>query len=518
MILLDGYTLTTKQLFALSFGEEKVGVAPKIMEKVKGSNEFLTSINSRYNIYGVNTGLGPMAQFSVSDEKLIDLQYNLIRSHNTGYPAYLGLPECKSVFISRLNTLVRGHSAVSEEMILHMIQMYNKGIVPCVPFHGGVGASGDLVQLAHVAAAIIGEGMSYADGQLLPTAEAFGMKGLQGIKLSLREGLALMNGTSAMTGIAALNISFAKTALEWMLIFSVMINEVMEAFDDHFSSELNGVKRHRGQQEIALLARQILDGSSLIRSRNNHWKRNNSEDYFKEKIQEYYSLRCIPQILGPVFDTLDFSSKVIEDELNSSSDNPITDLETENIYHGGNFHGDYISLEMDKLKLVMTRLSMLSERQLNYLLNSRLNGKLPSFINLCTLGLNFGLQGMQFTATSTTAENQTLSTSSYIHSIPSNNDNQDIVSMGFNAACIAARIIENTFEVIAIEAVAVLQAVDALDVKEKLSGYNQKVYNELRSIFPIITTDRPTSYEQESLKNYLKENGRDLIRFCDTAK
>ena len=156
---------------------------------------------------------------------------------------------------------------------------------------------------------------------------------------------------------------------------------------------------------------------------------------------------------------------------------------------------------------------MLSERQLNYLLNNRLNGKLPSFINMETLGLNFGLQGLQFTATSTTAENQTLSSSSYIHSISSNNDNQDIVSMGFNAACIAATIIRNTFEVITIEAVAVLQAVDALGLKDRLSDYNLNVYNELRLIFPVITEDRPTSYELEALKNYLIENRRGIITF-----
>ena len=312
MILLDGHSLTSKQLLLLSFSDEKIGIAPQILDKIKESNEFLASANLRFNIYGVNTGLGPMAQFSVSDEKLIDLQYNLIRSHNTGYPAYLGLPECKSVFISRLNSLVRGHSAVSDGLILHMIHMYNEGVVPCVPLHGGVGASGDLVQLAHVAAAVIGEGMSYFDGQIIPTSEAFSAKGIQGIRLSLREGLALINGTSAMTGVAALNISFAKTALEWTLILSVMINEVMEAFDDHFSSQLNGTKRHKGQQEIASLARKILEGSRLMRSRNSHWDKNKSEDYFKEKVQEYYSMRCIPQILGPVYDTIAFSGKVIE--------------------------------------------------------------------------------------------------------------------------------------------------------------------------------------------------------------
>ena len=391
--------------------------------------------------------------------------------------------------------------------------MYNNEIIPCIPLHGGVGASGDLVQLAHLALAVIGEGTVCFKGKQMPSAEAYNASRLQPSKLVLREGLALINGTSAMTGVAALNIVNATAALEWMLIFSVMINEVMEAFDDHLSAELNSVKKHTGQAEIARHAREILKGSQLIRIRNNHWDKEKSDNFFKEKVQEYYSLRCIPQILGPVYDTLLSAADVIENELNSTSDNPIIDYESENIYHGGNFHGDYISLEMDKLKLIMTRLSMLSERQLNYLLNNRLNGKLPSFINLQTLGLNFGLQGLQFTATSTTSENQTLSTSSYIHSISSNHDNQDIVSMGFNSACLAARIVENTFEVIAIEAVAVLQAVDALNVKAKLSDYNLKVYNELRTVFPVITNDRATSHELGALKSHLLKNGKGFIVF-----
>jgi histidine ammonia-lyase len=513
MLLLNGYNLTSKELYNLSISDTKIGISEEASEKVSKSFDFLKSVYSDLNLYGINTGLGPMAQVRISDDKLVELQYNLVRSHTSGFPNYIDIFNCKSVFVTRLNSLIRGHSSVSIDLVNHMVSMYNHEIIPCIPFHGGVGASGDLVQLAHLALAIIGEGTVYFQGQQMPASEAYSATGMQPSNLVLREGLALINGTSAMTGVGALNIVNSTIVLEWMLIFSVMINEVMEAFDDHLSAELNSVKKHIGQIKIAEYAREILKGSKLIRSRNNHWDKEQSENFFKEKVQEYYSLRCIPQILGPVYDTLAQASNVIEDELNSTSDNPITDFESQNIFHGGNFHGDYVSLEMDKLKLIMTRLSMLSERQLNYLLNNRLNGKLPSFINTQTLGLNFGLQGLQFTATSTTSENQTLSTSSYVHSISSNNDNQDIVSMGFNAACIAATIIRNTFEVLTIEAVAILQAIDALEVKDKLSDYNLKVYKELRSIFPVISADRPTCNELEKLKNYLMENGRGFIEF-----
>ena len=513
MLFLNGYNLTSNKLYNLSISDTKIGISDEAAEKVSKSFNFLKSVYSDLNLYGINTGLGPMAQICISEDKLVELQYNLVRSHTSGFPNYIDHFNCKAVFVARLNSLIRGHSSVSNDLVNHMVNMYNHEIIPCIPIHGGVGASGDLVQLAHLALAVIGEGTVYYKGQQVMASEAYSVTGIQPSKLVLREGLALINGTSAMTGVGALNLVNATTALEWMLIFSLMINEVMEAFEDHLSAELNVAKMHSGQMEIARLAREILKGSKLIRVRNNHWGKEQSDNFFKEKVQEYYSLRCIPQILGPIYDTLSNTVSVIENELNSTSDNPIIDFESKNIFHGGNFHGDYVSLEMDKLKLVMTRLSMLSERQLNYLLNNRLNGKLPSFINIQTLGLNFGLQGLQFTATSTTSENQTLSTSSYVHSISSNNDNQDIVSMGFNAACIAATIIRNTFEVLTIEAVAILQAIDALEVKDRLSDYNLKVYKELRSIFPVITADRATSNELEMLKNYLMENGRGFIEF-----
>src|SRR5580692_11784829 len=241
------------------------------------------------------------------------------------------------------------------------------------------------------------------------------------------------------------------------------------------------------------MIREILKDSKMIRSRSEHLynPENIDQEVFQDKVQEYYSLRCVTQILGPVYDTICHAEKIVVDELNSVNDNPVVDHENHNIFHGGNFHGDYVSLEMDKLKIAITKLSMLAERQLNYLLNDKLNGKLPPFINTGVIGLNFGMQGIQYTATSTVAENQTLSTPVYIHSIPSNNDNQDIVSMGSNAALLTARVIENTFEVLAIHSMAVVEAIESLKVSDQLSLKITTFYNDIRRVAKPIGNDEP---------------------------
>ena len=208
----------------------------------------------------------------------------------------------------------------------------------------------------------------------------------------------------------------------------------------------------------------------------------------------------------------DNAENVLESEINSVNDNPVVDLKTKHVYHGGNFHGDYVSFEMDKLKISITKLSMLAERQLNFLMNSKLNEILPPFVNLGTLGLNLGLQGTQFTATSTTAENQTLSNPMYVHSIPNNNDNQDIVSMGTNSALMAQKVIDNTFEVLAIEFLAIIQAIDYLKIHDKLSSYTKAIYQNLRKIVPVFTEDTPKYEEINGIKEYLRNNNPNIIK------
>jgi histidine ammonia-lyase len=346
------------------------------------------------------------------------------------------------------------------------------------------------VQLAHLALVLIGEGEVFYKGERKDTKEVFEAENLQPISVELREGLALMNGTSVMTGIGIVNVIYTRRLLDWMTSSSAAINEIVKAYDDHLSFELNQSKKHAGQRKIAEAMREHLKDSSLTRKREHHlYAKNDDVSVFEDKVQEYYSLRCVPQILGPVLDTLNNVESILIEEVNSANDNPIVNVEKEHVYHGGNFHGDYVSLEMDKLKIVVTKLSMLSERQLNYLLNSRLNNMLPPFVNLGKLGLNFGMQGVQFTATSTTAENQMLSNPMYVHSIPNNNDNQDIVSMGTNAALITKKVIENSFEVMAIEMITIVQAIEYLKVQKNVSTKTKKMYDDIRNLVPIFTED-----------------------------
>ena len=483
--------LELSDFYDVLFKNDKIKLSKDIFDRVQKSHQFLKEFSENKVIYGVNTGFGPMAQYKIKDEDRIQLQYNLIRSHASGTGKPLEAKYVKSSMLARLNTLCLGYSGVHPSVIELMIELINRDIIPLIYTHGGVGASGDLVQLAHLALVLIGEGEVYYKGELLPTKEVFEKENLLPINVEIREGLALMNGTSVMTGIGIINTIYTQKLLDWMLGCSVAINEIVCAYDDHLSKELNQTKKHKGQQQIAEIMREALKDSDLIRSREDHLYNNkgNNSPIFKEKVQEYYSLRCVPQVLGPVLDTLNGVEKILIEEVNSANDNPIIDVERKQVYHGGNFHGDYISLEMDKLKLVVTKMSMLSERQLNYLLNHKLNDILPPFVNLGVLGLNFGMQGVQFTATSTTAENQTLSNPMYVHSIPNNNDNQDIVSMGTNAALMTKKVIENTFEVVAIELITVIQAIEYLNYQDKVSTKTAELYKQIRKIVPVFKED-----------------------------
>jgi histidine ammonia-lyase len=474
--------------------------------KMESNFRFLRDFSSDKLIYGINTGFGPMAQYRVKEESLLQLQYNLIRSHSSGSGALLPAVLVKAIMIARLNSLMQGYSGVHAEVVELLRELINRNIIPCIYEHGGVGASGDLVQLAHLGLALIGEGEVLFEGALHATGEIFHRFGLKPLSIHIREGLAILNGTSAMTGIGMVNIIGARKLLGWSVILSAMTNEIVEAFDDHYSYELNIIKHHKGQNKVAAMLRELLQDSKMIRNRSEHLYHAGKLEQvvFEDKVQEYYSLRCITQVLGPIYDTIHQAERVVTDELNSVNDNPVIDHVNQNIFHGGNFHGDYISLEMDKLKIAITKLSMLSERQLNYLLNDKLNQKLPPFVNLGVLGLNFGMQGMQFTATSTVAENQTLSFPMYVHSIPNNNDNQDIVSMGCNAALMTRRVVGNSFEVLSVQLMTILQAIDYLDCATRLAPDTRVLYEEARKVFPKFVDDSPKYKDLENVKNFLE--------------
>lgn len=490
--------------------QEKVEISNHARERVKDSYLFLKKFCEEKLIYGINTGFGPMAQYRVEDELREKLQYNFVRSHATGTGKPLQPLFARSLMIARLATILQGYSGVHPEVPELIAGFLNTGIIPQVFEHGSVGASGDLVQLDHLTLNLIGEGEVFYQGEKMPAAKAMELTGLSPIKMHIREALALANGTSCMTGIGMVNLINSRKLLEQAILASVWINEITAAFDDHFSKELNEVKKHHGQRMVAQCMREIGSGSKRFHNRSDYfYKQKVTDKYLQVKVQEYYSLRCVPQVLGPVWDTLDYTEKILTDEVNSVSDNPIIDSANQNVFHGGNFHGDYIAIEMDKLKIAMTKLVMLMERQSNYLCHDRLNGILPPFVNLGMKGLNYGMQAAHFTATSTTAECQTLSNPMSVHSIPCNNDNQDVVSMGTNAALITAHVIENAYQVMAIHYMILSQAVDCLEIADELSPATQKVYRQVREIFPAFSEDHAMSDEIGQVTEWLKNRIRD---------
>ena len=497
--------LTLNDIYSIIYDGGKIAVSEEDKRGVERCFDFLEEFKSDKVIYGINTGFGPMAQYRVPDEDLQTLQFNIIRSHSCGAGEPMPDDAVRAAMVSRLMTFMQMRSGISPEVVDLLSEFINRGIVPYIPQHGSVGASGDLVQLAHMSLTLIGEGMVHYKGEWRKTDEVMREEGLHPLPIRGRDGLSLVNGTSMMTGLSVVNLHEANQLLEWELAASVMMNEVAESYDDLMSEELNSVRRQEGQQEIAARMREMSAGSKLLRKRAVElYNGGHTEATFEHKVQPFYSLRCIPQILGPVLETVRNAERVVTNEVNSADDNPIVDPESKNIYHGGNFHGDYISLENDKLKIALTKMTMLAERQLNYLLHDKVNGMLPPFVNMGRLGIDYGMQACQFTATSTTAECQTLSNPMYVHSIPNNNDNQDVVSMGTNSALICAKVADNASQVLSIHLMAISMAIDCRGVADKLSPASRQVYDKIRRVFPSFTTDHPHYEEIAAVQDLIR--------------
>ncbi len=500
-------------IYDILFKGKTLSLPSDEMENVGKCHEFLKEFANEKVIYGINTGFGPMAQWRVDDNHLKELQYNIIRSHATGAGAPLPDIEVKAAMLARIGTFLQARSGIAPSVILLLQEFVNRGIYPFIPQHGSVGASGDLVQLAHIALCLIGEGKVHYKGEWRSTSDVLRENHLEPMGIFVREGLSVTNGTSVMTGISIVNQYYAENLLRYATIAGAWINEIADSFDDYMSVEENECRRQPGQQVIARWLRETSEGSRHLQKREHELydPSKNRDTYFEHKVQAYYSLRCIPQIYGPILDTLRNAAEVLQNEVNSACDNPIVDYTSKNIYHGGNFHGDYISLEADKVKIVMVRLAMTAERQLNYLFHDRINGILPPFLNLGTLGLNYGMQACQFTATSTTAECQTLAMPNYVHSIPNNNDNQDIVSMGTNSALLCKRVIDNAYQVVSILFIALAQATDCLDLADKLAPRTREQYDAIRKICPKFVEDTPFYEEIAETEKYLRTNIIDYL-------
>jgi histidine ammonia-lyase len=465
VVILNGSDLTIEDIVAIGVGDKQVALEAAALERCRASRRFLEEeIVARRIIYGVNTSFGPMCNKIIELNEIEALQVNLIRSHAAGLGDPLKPYIAIGVLAVRLNTLVKGYSGVRVELLEFMCELINRGVAPYIPECGSVGASGDLIHLAHMALAIIGEGKVYYHDELRPVSEVYGELSLTPFRLSFKEGIALMNGTSAMTALAAFALFGAKKLLRLSCVTGAFALEIFGGIDDAFDEDLHRVKPHPGQLEISATIRNLYQGSGNITLRQDMHEliRQQHQDgpVFETSInvQDVYSVRCTPQVLAPVAEAIDLATRTVETEANSSNDNPIIIPEQKKVIHGGNFHGQSIGFVMDSLCMAIATLCNISERRTNKFLDKHLNEGLPEFLIPGTLGLTMGFMGAQYLATSTTAENRQLAGPVSINSISCNASNQDVVSMGTVAARKAFKSVSNAKHILTLEVLAEMQA------------------------------------------------------------
>ncbi len=507
-IVLSGDNLTYRDIVAVGIGDKKVELDAGALKKCKASRKFLKdAIDAKKIIYGVNTSFGPMCNKIINENEIETLQENLIISHAAG----MGEPILPYIAIGilcvRLNTLVKGYSGVRIELLELMRDMINNQIAPYIPECGSVGASGDLIHLAHMALALIGKGKCYLKKELIDVDEAFKKTGLKPLRLKYKEGLALINGTAAMTGIAAFAIFGAEKLINVACVNAALAIEIFGGIDDAFDMDLHALKPHPGQVKVSGMISDLYDGTENLTLREDiHEKiRQQADDdsiVFETNInvQDVYSIRCTPQVLAPVRETIDNCIKTIEIEANSTNDNPIIIPEKHKILHGGNFHGQSISFAMDALCIALSTLCNLSERRLNKLLDKNLNEGLPEHLIPGEIGLTMGFMGAQYLATSSAAENRNLAAPMSVNTISCNQSNQDIVSMGTIAARKAFRLVSNAKHILTLETLADLQAL-SFRHSDKLGYGTGKIYEILIKDFKLYDNTRIFS---EDIKKFRK--------------
>jgi len=496
VVVLTGNGLSVADIVAIGVGDKAVSLGHEAVERCRESRRFLEEeVAAKRIIYGVNTSFGPMCNKIIHDNKIEALQVNLLRSHAAGLGDPLKHYVSLAVLAVRLNSLVKGYSGVRVELLELMRDMLNAGIAPYIPECGSVGASGDLTHLAHVALAITGEGQVFYKGKCQSASQVFSALGMTPARLTFKEGLALINGTSAMTALAAFALFGAQKLLNLACVTAAFAVEIFGGIDDAFDEDLHLVKPHPGQLAIAGVIRKLYAGSTNVTLREQmyaHIRNQETEGLVYEtsiNVQDVYSIRCTPQILAPVAEALESAIKTVEIEANSSNDNPIIIPRKKKIIHGGNFHGQSIAFAMDSLCMAVSELCTLSERRINKLLDKNLNEGLPEHLIAGTVGLTMGFMGAQYLATSTTAENRQLANPVGTLSISCNASNQDVVSMGTVAARKAFRAVSNAKHVLTVEVLADLQAFSFRSAAG-MGRASRRIYDILSETFEVYDNSR----------------------------
>ncbi|MFB5088202.1 histidine ammonia-lyase [Psychrobacillus sp. PGGUH221] len=497
VVELDGRTLDRHKIERVVYGDVKAIVPEADLIRVRASRERIEKqLRDGKVIYGVNTGFGKLSDIEIEKEDIAKLQLNLLRADAVGVGDPLPTPVVRAMMVLRANALAKGFSGIKEDTLLLLVNMINKGIHPIVPSKGSVGASGDLAPLAHVAIVLIGEGKAEYEGEILSGAEALKRAGLTPVSLEAKEGLALINGTQAMTGVGVVTLNEAERVGLAADMAACLTMEALQGIISAFDSELLAVRPHPELEFVASRMRNWLEGSKRITHQG------------EIRMQDAYSIRCIPQVHGASWQAFNYVEERLKIEINSATDNPII-LENGEIISGGHFHGQPIALAMDFLKVGAAEWANISERRTERLVNPQLSGLSP-FLAMDP-GLECGLMVPQYAAAALVSENKVLAHPASVDSIPTSANQEDHVSMGTIGSRQAREIVHNSARVIAIELICASQAIYLEKAENQLAPATKDYLEKVRAICPPLDSDRAISDQMEALAQYILRE--DVLKF-----
>jgi len=473
-VLIDGENLSISDVVLVAKYGKPVDISRDGRLKIARSWETLKSlIESKETIYGVTTGFGKLSNVVISKEQSLQLQRNLIVSHACGVGKPFPEETVRAVMLLRANTLARGFSGVRPPVVECLVQMLNRGVHPVIPEKGSLGASGDLVPLAHIAMVMIGLGEAWYKGKRLPGQQAMNMAGIQLINPEGKDGLGLINGTQVMSALGALWVDEAEALASTANIAASLTFEALSGLPQALDSRIHELRPHPGQAACAAFMRAMLEGSTYIGRTG--------------RVQDAYSLRCAPQVHGASLDAVNYAKRVIQIEINSVTDNPLVFQEEGEVLSGGNFHGQPLAIALDLLAIAMSELANISERRIERLVNPQLSN-LPPFLAPQS-GLNSGFMIAHYTAAALVSENKILASPASVDSIPTSANQEDHVSMGSISARKAGEVLGNLKHVLAIELMCGAQAVD-MQEKNVLGKGTSAAYKSIRSVVPVLENDR----------------------------
>jgi histidine ammonia-lyase len=493
MISIDGESLTLDSLARVAFDREPVQLDDHARRRVLASRAVIDrALESSLPIYGVTTGFGKLSDIRIPQDEICQLQQNLIRSHSCGVGDPLSESEVRAAILLRANSLAKGYSGIRPEIIDFLIEILNREVVPIVPSKGSVGASGDLAPSAHMALVLIGEGEAFYQGERLPGLQALQRAGLAPVQLQAKEGLSLLNGTQFMAAVGGIALIRAGNLMNTADVAASLSLEVLLGSVKADDVRIHHVRPHPGQQRTAEIISRMLHNSAIVESHRNCGR-----------LQDAYSLRCVPQVHGAVRDVLEHIRSLLKTEINSATDNPLVFPEDDAILAGGNFHGAPLGYSFDYAAIALADLASISERRLERLVNPDLSG-LPAFLTPHP-GLSSGYMMLQVMVASLVSENKIYAHPASVDSIPTSANKEDHVSMGMTAALKLRSIINNLEIVLAGEILAACQAMEFRKPLQPGEG-TRKAYAIVRRVVPPLATDREISPDIEVIRNLIRQN------------